>query len=195
MKGLVEPPLAVSLVARHLLQRLLVYTSIVHQTKPWSWHMIVTDWQARHGITAAEYQTAITRLSGQGFRPVDLSIFRSGRQVLFSAIWEQEQGLQWIARHGLTGAEYQTLFNDLSRGGFRLRCVSPYEDAGGERFACIWERYAGPAWAAQHGLTAEAYQREFDAQNSRGFRLVRAVGYTIGGQNRYAGIWEQSPGH
>jgi len=154
-----------------------------------------SDWRAHHGISDAEYQTAITTLSGQGFRPVDLSIFRSGGQVLFSAIWEQEQGLQWIARHGLTGAEYQTLFNDLSREGFRLRCVSPYEDAGGERFACIWDRYAGPAWAAQHGLTAEAYQREFDAQNSRGFRLVRAVGYTIGGQNRYAGIWEQSPGH
>jgi CubicO group peptidase (beta-lactamase class C family) len=154
-----------------------------------------SDWQARHGISGAEYQTAITALAGQGFRPVDLSIFRSGDQILFSAIWEQEQGLEWIARHGLTGAEYQTLFNNLSRDGFRLRCLSPYEDAGGERFACIWDRYAGPAWVARHGLTAEAYQREFDAQNARGFRLVRAVGYTIGGQHRYAGIWEQSPGH
>jgi CubicO group peptidase (beta-lactamase class C family) len=154
-----------------------------------------SDWQARHGISGADYQTAITTLSGQGFRPVDLSIFRSGGRVLFSAIWEQEQGLEWTARHGLTGAEYQTLFNDLSRDGFRLRCLSAYEDAGGERFACIWDRYAGPAWSARHGLTAEAYQREFDAQSARGLRLVRAVGYTIDGQNRYAGIWEQSTGH
>jgi hypothetical protein len=109
-----------------------------------------------------------------------------GAQVFFNAIWEQEQGLPWIARHGLTGSEYQNLFNDLSREGFRLRCVAPYEDAGGERFACIWDRYAGPAWVARYDLTAEAYQREFDAQNARGFRLVRVVGHTIGGQNRYA---------
>ncbi|MFF3735386.1 serine hydrolase [Streptomyces sp. NPDC002476] len=152
-------------------------------------------WQARHGISAGDYQAAVTALSHDGFRPVDLSVFRSGNDVLFSAIWEQEEGLGWIARHGLTGDEYQALFNDLSNQGFRLRCVSPYEDENGERFACVWDRYAGPAWEARHGLTAQEYQDEFDAQNQRGFRLVRVVGYSIGGQIRYAGIWEQSPGH
>jgi CubicO group peptidase (beta-lactamase class C family) len=152
-------------------------------------------WQARHGISGADYQAAISTLDAQGFRPVDLSVFRVGREVFFSAIWEQELGLEWIARHGLTGTEYQTLFDDLSRGGFRLRCMSAYEDVDGERFACIWDRYAGPDWVARHGLTAEAYQHEFDTQATRGFRLVRAVGYTIGGQNLYAGIWERSPGH
>jgi len=154
-----------------------------------------SEWQARHGISGADYQTAITNLSGQGFRPVDLSVFRSGGRVLFSAIWEKEEGLEWTAEHGLTGAAYQRLFDDLSRDGFRLRCVSPYEDAGGERFASIWDRYAGPAWEARHGLTSEEYQYEFDMQRRSGFRLVRAVGYTLGGQQRYAGIWEESPGH
>ncbi|MFI8090721.1 serine hydrolase [Streptomyces sp. NPDC086080] len=114
---------------------------------------------------------------------------------MFNAIWEQEQGLEWVARHGLTGDEYQALFTDLSNEGFRLRCVSPYEDHNGARFACIWDRYAGPAWTARHGLTAQEYQSEFNAQQQRGFRLVRVVGYPTGGQIRYAGIWESSPGH
>ncbi|MDT0453113.1 serine hydrolase [Streptomyces hesseae] len=154
-----------------------------------------SGWQARHGISADDYQAAVTALSRDGFRPVDLSVFRSGNDVLFSAIWEQEEGLEWTAHHALTGDEYQALFNDLSSQGFRLRCVSPYEDQNGERFACVWDRYAGPAWEARHGLTAQEYQDEFDAQNQHGFRLVRVVGYSIGGQIRYAGIWEQSPGH
>ncbi|MGC0372716.1 serine hydrolase [Streptomyces sp. SAI-229] len=152
-------------------------------------------WQARHGISANDYQTAVTALSRDGFRPVDLSVFRTGNTVLFNAIWEQEQGLEWVARHGLTGDEYQALFTDLSSKGFRLRCVSPYEDHNGTRFACIWDRYAGPAWTARHGLTAQEYQSEFNAQKQRGFRLVRVVGYPTGGQIRYAGIWESSPGH
>ncbi|WUD70290.1 serine hydrolase [Streptomyces sp. NBC_00510] len=154
-----------------------------------------SSWQTRHGISDTEYQATVASLGGNGFRPVDLSVFRSGGRVLFSAIWEQEQGLEWVARHGLTGAEYQSLFDDLSRRGFRLRCLSPYEDAGGARFACIWDRYAGPAWSARHGLSDAEYQHEFDSQHDRGFRLVRAVGYAIGGGIRYAGIWEQSPGH
>jgi hypothetical protein len=99
-------------------------------------------WQARHGISGNDYQAAVTALRNDGFRPVDLSVFRSGNAVLFSAIWEQEQGLEWVARHGLTGDEYQALFTELSNKGFRLRCVSPYEDQNGARFACIWDRYA-----------------------------------------------------
>ncbi|MFF4836024.1 serine hydrolase [Streptomyces sp. NPDC001315] len=154
-----------------------------------------SSWQARHGISATDYQATVTSLGGSGFRPVDLSVFRSGNSPLFSAVWEQEQGLEWVARHGLTSSQYQSLFDDLSHRGFRLRCVSPYEDAGGERFACIWDRYAGPAWSARHGLTSDEYQREFNRQRDLGFRLVRAVGYTIGSDIRYAGIWEQSPGH
>ena len=153
-----------------------------------------SDWQARHGLSAAQYQQAVTELGAQGFRPVDLSIVRAGGAVLFSAIWEKEFGLEWVARHGLTGQEYQQLFTQLTGQGFRLRCLSPYED-GGARFACVWDRYAGPAWEARHGLTAAEYQNEFDKQKQRGSRLVRTVGYTINGQSRFAGIWEQSPGH
>ena len=154
-----------------------------------------SDWQARHGISAADYQTAITEFGARGFRPVDLSVFGLGGQVYFSAIWELEHGLEWVARHGLTGPEYQAVFDELSGRGFRLRCVSPYEDGGAEHFACIWDRYAGPPWLARHGLTSDEYQREFDTQKDRGFRLIRVVGYTLFGQTRYAAIWEQSPGH
>ncbi|MFJ5221413.1 serine hydrolase [Streptomyces sp. NPDC088400] len=152
-------------------------------------------WQARHGISAADYQAAVTSLERDGFRPVDVSVFHSGDEPLFSAVWERERSLEWVARHGLTGPEYQSLFDDLSHQGFRLRCVSPYADAGGERFACVWDRYAGPAWNARHGMSADEYQREFDTQREHGFRLIRVVGYPSGGDIRYAGIWEQSPGH
>jgi CubicO group peptidase (beta-lactamase class C family) len=152
-------------------------------------------WQARHGISEADYQTTIDTLRREGYRPIDISVFRSQERTLFSAIWEEEAGLPWIARHRLTAGQYQNLFDDLSASGYRLRCVSPYEDAEGERYACIWDRYNGPAWEARHGLTAEEYQAEFDTQLERGFRLVRAVGYTIAGDTRYAAIWEQSPGH
>ncbi|GAA2743744.1 hypothetical protein GCM10010440_24440 [Kitasatospora cinereorecta] len=153
-------------------------------------------WQARHGLPAADYQAAVTALARDGYRPVDLSVCRAGGRVLFSAVWEQEEGLEWIARHGLTGAQYQTLFDELSADGFRLRCLSPYEDeAGAERFACVWDRYAGPPWQARHGLTAAEYQREFDRWKEHGYRPVRVVGHPVGHEVRYAAIWEQSAGH
>ncbi|MFE7136044.1 serine hydrolase [Streptomyces sp. NPDC057638] len=154
-----------------------------------------SDWRARHGMTVTDYQAAITAQSAEGFRPVDLSVFRSGGQVQFSVIWERDQGPEWVARHGLTAAQYQTLSDDLTTQGYRPRCVSPYEDTGGERFACLWERAAGPAWSARHGLTAAEYQVAFDTHRDQGFRLIRTVGHPSGGSIRYAAIWEKSPGH
>ena len=42
---------------------------------------------------------------------------------------------QWQARHGLTSAEYQTTFNDLTKQGYRLKCLSGYVSGGVERYA------------------------------------------------------------
>jgi CubicO group peptidase (beta-lactamase class C family) len=152
-------------------------------------------WQARHGISEADYQQAVTDLGAQGYRLTHVSVFSLGSRTLFSAVWEQEKGLIWIARHNLTSAEYQRLFDDLSRRGYRLRCVSGYEVGAEARYACIWDLYAGPAWQARHGLDGQTYQHEFDTLVAQGYRLVQVVGYPIQGTPRYAAVWEQSPGH
>lgn len=152
-------------------------------------------WRALHGVSEDRYQQAIDDWGAEGYRPIDLSVVRSGGVTRFSAIWEQEAGLPWVARHRLTAAQYQQLFDDLSGQGFRLRCVSPYDNGDGERFACIWDHYAGPPWLARHGVRPEEYQTEFNRQVERGFRLVRSVGYDGGPGPRYATIWEQSPGY
>jgi CubicO group peptidase (beta-lactamase class C family) len=152
-------------------------------------------WQARHGISPAAYQQAITDLDQQGYRPTHVSVFTIGDQQFFSAIWEQQRGLLWIARHGLTSAEYQQLFNELSGQGWRLRCVSGYEVGGEPRYACIWDQYTGPGWAARHGLDAAGYQQAFDELGRQGFRLIQVAGYPVQGSPRFVAIWEQSPGH
>ena len=153
------------------------------------------SWQAWHGLSGQGYQQTITDLGRDNFRPTHVSVFRLKDETIFSAVWEQEAGLPWIARHGLTSAEYQQLFDQLVRRGYRLRCVSGYEERGEARFACIWDRYAGPAWEARHNLSARVYQSEFDALSSHGFRLIQVAGYTIQGMPHFAAVWEQSPGH
>lgn len=53
---------------------------------------------------------------------------------------------------------------------------------------------SGYAWVANHGLDGDAYQAEFDALTSQGYRLLRLSGYSVYGQDYYASIWDQSPG-
>ena len=154
-----------------------------------------TPWQARHGISEADYQSTVTSLGGSGYRVSHVNAFRLGGDTRFNAVFEQDFGFPSMARHRLTGADYQALFDSLSRRGWRLRCVSGYEENGEDHYACIWDEYAGPAWQARHGIDALTYQQTFDRLAHEGYRLIQACGYTVRGRQLFAAVWEQSPGY
>lgn len=112
---------------------------------------------------------------------------------LFIASWEKAGGA-WVARHGLTGAQYQAAFDQYVASGHRLRCVSGYSVGGTTRYAAIWDKASGPAWAARHGLTAAQYQQTFNQLVGQGYRLKMVNGYSVGSSARFAALWDKSTG-
>ena len=56
----------------------------------------------------------------------------------------------WQARHGLTGAQYQTEFDRLVAQGYRLIDINGYSVNGIERYAAIWEQ--SPAGPGKRGM-------------------------------------------
>ena len=93
------------------------------------------------------------------------------RAGIFAAVWEQDGGPAFQARHNLTADQYQQTFDELVGQGFRLTWVNGYTVNGQERYAAIWEQGAGPAFQARHNLTAGEYQQTFDQLVGQGFRL------------------------
>jgi Bacterial tandem repeat domain 1 len=63
-----------------------------------------------------------------------------------------------------------------------------------DRYAAIWEQAPGNSWHALHGLSSAQYQQKFDELVGQGFRLVNVSGYSVGAEDRYAAIFEQSEG-
>ncbi|MCE5173495.1 serine hydrolase [Paenibacillus profundus] len=149
-------------------------------------------WQARHGLSSAQYQAEFNSLLSQGYRLIDINGYSVGGVDRYAAIWEKSPGYEWQARHGLSSAEHQTLFATLTSQGYRPICVSGYEVAGTDRYASLWHKINGPEWRARHGMTPAQYQAEFDALASQGFRPVDVCGYTVAGQPRFAAIWDKS---
>jgi CubicO group peptidase (beta-lactamase class C family) len=143
-------------------------------------------------MTSAEYQSAFDALGGQGYRVVEVDGYQVGSQDLYAAIWEKASGPPRVARHGLTAAQYQAEFDSLTAQGYRLLDVSGYAAGSEARYAAIWEKSAGPARVARHGLTAAQYQAEFDSLVAQGYRLVCISGYGLGSTAFYAAIWEHS---
>ncbi len=149
---------------------------------------------ARHGLTSAQYQQAFDQYVGQGYRLRCVSGYDSGSGARYAAIWDKSPGGAWVARHGMTGAQYQAEFDRLVRDGFRLKMVNGASIAGSPRFAALWEKVAGGAWIARHGLSGQQYQQEFNQHTGDGFRLTWVSVYADGGQARYAAIWEKASG-
>jgi hypothetical protein len=153
-----------------------------------------SDWQARHGITAEVYQATFDLLVRQGYRLTDVCGYSEGIGARFNAVWQLRDGSAWQARHGLTNDQYQAVFDDLMKQGFRLVCVSGYAENGQARYAAIWELREGPDWQARHGLSRSQYQQTFDQMAADGFAPALVCGYRVNVDVRFAAIWERRPG-
>jgi len=112
----------------------------------------------------------------------------------YAAHFEKSTGQEWAARHGLSADDYQSAFDSYAKQGFRLTWVSAYESGSQEHYAAIWEKKAGPAWAARHGLTSDQYQQAFNEYTKQGYRLVHVNGHSRNGSARFAAIFEKSAG-
>lgn len=137
-------------------------------------------WQARHALSRQQYQQAFDEMAAQGFVLRQVSGYRVGVDVQFAAIWEQEAGVAFAGRHGLTSSQHQAAFDELVGQGFAMTGVSGYSDTGIARYASSWRQTPGVAFQARHGLTAEGYQRAFDELTAQGFRPVQVSGYGDG---------------
>jgi hypothetical protein len=94
----------------------------------------------------------------------------------------------------MTSAQYQAEFDKLVGQGYRLRSVCGYDALYDALYAAIFDKSAGPAWIARHGMTSDEYQKEFDARVREGYRLRLVSGYAIANQARYAAIFEKATG-
>jgi len=147
-------------------------------------------WFARHAMTAAQYQTEMNNQVANGLHPVLVNGYTVNGVDLYAAIWEGGPVNAWIARHGMTAAQYQTEFNNQAANGYRLIHVSGYGGST-ETFAAIWQQNSGPAWFARHAMTSADYQTEFNNRIALGYHLVLVGGYPVPGDVHYVAIWEQ----
>jgi len=153
-----------------------------------------TQWQARHRLNSADFQTTFNSLTSQGYRLTWASGYTINNDPHFAAIFEKKPSPAWVAHYGMTSADYQSKFNTYVSQGFRLVLVNGYTVNGVDYYVAIWDKSPSGQWVARHGLTSTGYQAAFNQYTSEGYRLKHVSGYAIGNEARYAAIWEKVPG-
>jgi CubicO group peptidase (beta-lactamase class C family) len=100
------------------------------------WHVHASD-------TGTSYQVvfnAETQLPGYrlaGYRPAYVAL--SDDQIHCSVFKDDVVG-PWVARHGMTAADYQTEFNQQNAAGFHPICVQGGGSGGNTRYAAIFAK-------------------------------------------------------
>ena len=93
-----------------------------------------------HDQTHNEHQAMFDRWVSEGLRMVSLSAYGDPGNARYAAVWVRQSGPPWLAFHGSTAAEYQTLVEAQIARGYHPRILTATGSGGRAIFAGTFER-------------------------------------------------------
>ena len=112
-------------------------------------------------------------------------------------IWKQGKSVCSCeyTRHGVPANEYQQVFDEAAKSGYRLEWIDGYTDDGKAHFNVIFRTDEQRIdWVSHHNMTSETYQEHFDQYREKGFSLDHVDSYAVGNNVLYAAIWAKGGG-
>ena len=146
------------------------------------------------GLNSSEYQTEFDDLASKGYRLALVNGYTVNESDQYVAIWDNAPSPPWVAKHGMTATELQTIFNDLVVKGYRGTHLCGYDVGGEAHYAAILEKTSGPLWSAWAGMTKRMFQERVDVLRAHGFRVIDFNGYGVNDLDFYAAVWEYHDG-
>ena len=159
------------------------------------------NFQAYHGVDAAQHQANFNRLSAQGYRMISLSVYGDANSPLYAAVWVQRSGTDWVAVHGVDASGYQSFFNTWTSQGYVPVLVSATGPIANAVFAAVFEQGISGPWQARHGVplgpanqggSFNYFNGSFASQNL----YIRSFAIYGDSANRYyIAVWHSNPGY
>jgi hypothetical protein len=150
----------------------------------------VASWASAHGLNASEYQAYFDAQVNAGRRLVHIDSYRENGAIVYAPIFVEQPGSAWVAYHGVSLAQHQSLFDTYLAQGFRAAVISLEQNGGGDlEVTALYDQDNVGGWVALANLNSADYQAQFDAQSNAGLRLSYLNGYTINGIAHFSAIW------
>jgi CubicO group peptidase (beta-lactamase class C family) len=148
-------------------------------------------WAAKHGLSLADFKKAITDFRKDGMNLVYVDGYEVNNAPYFAGIWEKSSAAAPLIKIGRNDAQYQSDYTALVKKGYRLLHVSGYTKGSTAQYVSIWDKSPGPLMKARNGLSPTDFQTTFDDLKKQGYHLKEVSGYSPGGNDEYAAIWEK----
>jgi hypothetical protein len=150
-------------------------------------------YEARHGLSGAEYLDACDHwVKHKRYRLAQVESYFShalGR-VAYAALFVKGAGPEVAAYHGLTQAEHQARFEQLTqRDGYAPLRISVVSRNGERQYTALFERKDVGRFDAHSTLSVAAWQKQFDINAGKGLGLAYLNAYLHDGEINIVGIW------
>ncbi len=128
----------------------------------WGHHLVA-------GMTQAAFNTKWAELGGQGFRLVDVEVYKSGNNTLYAGVFKSGAG-GYALWHAGNWANFTSKWDELSKQGYRL--VDLDTDGTGNNTIYTGTFMAGNDNYALYENNWNAFQSYWSHVSARGLRLV-----------------------
>jgi hypothetical protein len=152
-------------------------------------------WVNFAGMDATTYQNTFNTWVGtNGYRLQQVASYRSGGVLRYAATFYKQPWPAWTAYHGVSPAQHQTNFNNLTAQGYRLVDQSLTDINGTVTVAALYDKVNVGGWVASFGMTAAQYQSFFTSSCANVGRSISYLDvYVSGGQPLFSAICDSVP--
>ena len=151
------------------------------------------DWTADHSLTSSEFGQVFGQRRDQGYRLIDVEAYSTPQGTRYASIWYRScDNANWREWRDMDRDNYQARVDSLSALGFRVVDFESYGTSNGQRYAAIWERVPGVAWAVHSDRTLAWFLNYHRRYTDEGYRLVDYEVYETEDGLRYAGVWAEN---
>lgn len=148
----------------------------------------------RIDLTSKAYQAAFGEYTKAGMKLLSVSGYTVKGKVRYAATWRAQEGPDRVARHGLSAGALKLENEQLGKAGYKPVFLRGFEAGGKERYVGIWEQRPDVAVIARVAQSQAAFDGSFAAMVKQGWRLRHVDAFTVGGLQRFTGIYEKSAG-
>ena len=153
---------------------------------------IVPDVVTYVDVSAFAHQLQFSQLSGQGYRPISLSVAGGLSNARYTAVWIRRSGPAFVGVHGVDPTSYDTWRFQQRVAGYRPLLVTAAGVTGDEVYAGIYVRDGVTAEEQIERSWSQIVSRNTTAYaNNEVLTCVSVRGTS--GTTRLAGIWEDNP--
>lgn len=147
-----------------------------------------------HDATGEQYQNAFMLATGVGLQLLQIDSYLVDGQPRIAAVFGTKWSPGWQAYHFVTRDEHLKRFNELRAQGMRPYAITVAVANGREYVSAAYSNVGAGEWAAFYGLTAAAYQQEFERQKAKGLFPMFLDVYDDNGTPKFSAIWTADAG-